>query len=134
MMRRTLARRALLCLLTLPMLAGQARAQSPDTARAVSDTDPVIKDEVVNEGRKIFHGPGTCFACHGARLQGGPVAPPLVAHEWKTGDGSFEMILHTVRGGVPGTVMVAHPGGISDAQTIQVATYVWAVSHGKAVP
>jgi mono/diheme cytochrome c family protein len=109
-----------------------ARAQAavgqppPDTAE--------VTDEVTSEGRKIFHGAGTCYACHGPKLQGGPVAPPLTGPKWRNGDGSFEMILHVVRGGVPGTVMVSHPGGISEAQVLQVATYVFAVSHGLAKP
>lgn len=103
-------------------------------ATAPADT-AVVTDEVTDQGRKIFHGPGTCYACHGAKLQGGPVAPPLTGQQkWRNGDGSFDMILHVLRGGVPGTVMVSHPGGISDAQVIQVATYVFAVSHGLAKP
>ena len=61
-------------------------------------------------------------------------APPLLGPKWRNGDGSFEMILHVVRGGVPGTVMVAHPGGISEAQTLQVATYIFAASHGLTKP
>lgn len=116
-------------LLVLAALAGSARvvaAQAADTA--------VVTDEVTDQGRKIFHGPGTCFACHGSKLQGGPVAPHLLGPTWRNGDGSFDMILHVLRGGVPGTVMVSHPGGISDAQVIQVATYVFAVSHGLAKP
>jgi len=106
-----------------------AQAEAP----AASDT-AVVTDEVTTEGRKIFHGQGTCHACHGSKLQGGPVAPSLLGPKWRNGDGSFEMILHVLRGGVPGTVMVSHPGGINDAQLLQVATYVYAVSHGLAKP
>jgi mono/diheme cytochrome c family protein len=102
-------------------------------AQASADT-AVVTDEVTDAGRKIFHGPGTCHACHGSKLQGGPIAPSLLGPKWRNGDGSFDMILHVLRGGVPGTVMVSHPGGISDAQVIQVATYVYAVSHGLAKP
>ncbi|HYL31231.1 MAG TPA: c-type cytochrome, partial [Gemmatimonadales bacterium] len=83
---------------------------------------------------KIFHGKGTCHACHGDQLQGGPIAPSLRGPKWRHIDGTFEAILQRVRGGYPGSVMVSHPGGIDDAQTIQVATYVWAVSQGKAKP
>jgi mono/diheme cytochrome c family protein len=93
-----------------------------------------VTDEVTAEGRKIFHGKGTCYACHGPKLQGGPVAPPLTGPKWRNGDGSFEMILHIVRGGVPNTVMVSHPGGINEVQTLQVANYVYAVSRGLAKP
>ena len=115
-------------------LAGAARsAAAQAAARPAADT-VAVTDEVTDLGRKIFHGPGTCYACHGAKLQGGPVAPPLLGAKWRNGDGSFDMILHVVRGGVPGTVMVSHPGGINDAQVIEVATYVFAVSHGLAKP
>jgi len=109
-----------------------ARAQAA-AGQSSADTAPV-SEEVTDQGRKIFHGPGTCYACHGPKLQGGPVAPPLLGPKWRNGDGSLDMILHVVRGGVPGTVMVSHPGGISDAQLLQVANYVYAVSHGLAKP
>lgn len=118
---------ALLALVVVP------RALAAQASQAVADT-AVVSDEITTEGRKIFHGPGTCYACHGAKLQGGPVAPPLLGPKWRNGDGSFDMILHVLRGGVPGTVMVSHPGGISDAQLIEVATYVFAVSRGMTKP
>lgn len=106
-----------------------AQAQEPAAADTAAATD-----EVVDAGRKIFHGKGTCHACHGDQLQGGPIAPSLRGPKWRHIDGTFEAILQRVRGGYPGSVMVSHPGGIDDAQTIQVATYVWAVSQGKAKP
>jgi mono/diheme cytochrome c family protein len=113
-----------------------AHAQEPTAAApqpAAADT-AAATDEVVDAGRKIFHGKGTCHACHGDQLQGGPVAPSLRGPKWRHIDGTFEAILQRVRGGYPGSVMVSHPGGIDDAQTIQVATYVWAVSQGKTKP
>ena len=105
-------------------------AGNPAGASSVADTN----GDVIQAGRKVFHGPGGCYACHGGKLQGGPVAPPLTGPKFKGIDGSFEAILHVVRGGVPGTAMVAHPGGIDDGQTIQVANYVYAVIHGQAKP
>ena len=94
-----------------------------------------ITPHTIEEGREVFHGQGTCFACHGDHLQGGPIAPPLTQHKWKdAAGGSFPAILQVVRTGVSGTAMVSHPGGISDEQTIQVAAYVWAVTRGRAKP
>jgi mono/diheme cytochrome c family protein len=113
-----------------------AQAQEPAAPApqpAAADT-AAATDEVVDAGRKIFHGKGTCHACHGDQLQGGPIAPSLRGPKWRHIDGTFEAILQRVRGGYPGSVMVSHPGGIDDAQTIQVATYVWAVSQGKTKP
>ena len=120
-------------LILLALAAGPRIAAAQEASRPAADT-AVVTDEVTDLGRRIFHGPGTCYACHGAKLQGGPIAPPLLGPKWRNGDGSFEMILHVVRGGVPGTVMVAHPGGISEAQTLQVATYIFAASHGLTMP
>lgn len=133
--------RAPVALVTVLLLAAGVRsahaqaapAQQPAADTAAADT-AAATDEVVDAGRKIFHGKGTCHACHGDQLQGGPIAPSLRGPKWRHIDGTFEAILQRVRGGYPGSVMVAHPGGIDDAQTIQVATYVWAVSHGKAKP
>ena len=43
-------------------------------------------------------------------------------------------IYAVVTRGVSNTSMVAHPGGITDPQPMQVASYVWAVSHDQARP
>ena len=90
---------------------------------------------MVAQGRQIFHGRGTCFACHGMKLEGGPIAPPLTAHQWKSAKGGdFDAILYVDTHGVPGTMMVAHPGGISDADAVRVAAYIWAVNHRGEKP
>lgn len=113
--------------------APQSRSAAPrDTA--VRDST-AVSEESVDAGRKIFHGRGTCYACHGASLEGGPIAPTLRAHPWKDATGgSLDAIYRIVTHGVPGTVMVSHPGGISDADAQRVASYIWAVSHGHARP
>jgi len=102
-------------------------------AQAAPDT-AVLSDQVINAGRTIFHGPGTCHACHGDDLQGGPMAPSLRGPKWRHIDGSFGQMLQRIREGRDGTLMVALPGDISGHQALQVATYVWAVSQGKAKP
>ena len=94
----------------------------------------MLSDQVIDAGRTIFHGPGTCHACHGDDLQGGPMAPSLRGPKWRHVDGSFGQILLRIREGRDGTLMVALPGDISGPQALQVATYVWAVSQGKAKP
>jgi mono/diheme cytochrome c family protein len=96
--------------------------------------DTVSEQDVVTEGRKIFHGQGLCYGCHGGRLQGGPVAPPLAGPRRSLADTSFAHILSVVRAGEPHTPMVANQGGIDAGQMVQVANYVWAVSNGKSVP
>jgi mono/diheme cytochrome c family protein len=97
---------------------------------AVDSTSPAA----VSAGRDVYHGAGTCQVCHGANLEG-VVGPSLKGHSWKDAKGGgYDAILNVVLKGVPGTVMVGHPGGISDEDARKVSAYVWAVSHGKASP
>ena len=109
-------------------------AQQPaDTAKAFRDS-VAARQKLIAAGREVFHGEGTCFACHGAKLEGTAIAPTLRAHKWRNGDGSLEMILRIVHTGVPNTAMVSHPGNINEAEIQQVASYVWAVSRGAVAP
>lgn len=110
-----------------------AQGQQADAAKTFRDS-VAARAKAIAAGREVFHGEGTCFACHGVKLEGGPIAPTLRAHKWRNGDGSLEMILHVLHNGVPNTAMVAHPGNINEAELQQVATYVWAVSRGAASP
>jgi mono/diheme cytochrome c family protein len=120
----------LLGLLAVLPAAAQAQAITP-AQKAAADSGDVT---VVTGGRKIFHGKGTCYACHGPKLEGGPVAPSLKGGTWRHIEGTFESILTRVRTGYTGTAMVPYPGGINDAEAVEVATYIYAVSQGKAKP
>jgi len=94
-----------------------------------------ITPEMIAAGRRIFHGKGGCSACHGMNLEGDPVAPTLKQHSWKDAkDGDLGAIFYVDTHGVTGTVMVAHPGGISDAEATNVAAYIWSVSHRGTKP
>jgi len=94
-----------------------------------------ITKAMVSSGRDVFHGQGGCFQCHGSDLEGTPIAPTLQQHAWKDAkDGTLPEIYRIVTHGVDGTAMVSHPGGISDAQAVYAAVYVWSVSHGAAKP
>lgn len=113
----------------------EARAQAVDTTRLGDTPDSALTTPaVIDAGRKLFNGKGTCFACHGNKLQGGPVAPALTGKHWKHINGSFDAIVERIDHGNPGTIMVAHPGGISESEVFIVAAYVYAVSHGLAKP
>lgn len=103
---------------------------------AVADTGDAtgasVTPAMVEEGRKIFHGQGGCFACHGADLQGSAVAPPLnkQGKPWIVAKGgTYTTIMGIITHGVPGTIMLSHPNGISDALVAKVAAYIWAVNH-----
>jgi len=125
----------LVCVLVagaVPALHAQAADTSAKTPGQPDSS--VMTPAMIDQGRKIFHGQGNCYACHGDKLEGGPVAPSLRGGSWRHIDGSFDAIIHRVDEGLPGTAMVAHPGGISEAQVLMVATYVYAVSHGLTKP
>ncbi len=116
----------------LLLLASPAAAQQP--VPAAPDTS-AITPAAVDIGRAIFHGKGTCFMCHGAQLEGTQVAPTLKAHAWRDAkDGRFDEIFRVATHGVPSTVMVAFPGGISRAEALNVASYIWSVNNRKAKP
>ena len=104
-----------------------AQGVTPDTA--------AITPQAVDAGRAIFHGKGTCFACHGAQLEGTQLAPTLKSHAWRDAkNGQLDEIFRVVTHGVPSTVMVAFPGGISRADASNVASYIWSVNNRNAKP
>jgi len=115
--------------------ASTARAQAVDTTKRGAEPDSTqLTPAVIDAGRKIFHGQGTCHACHGDKLKGGPIAPALVGPKWRHIDGTFAAIVDRIEKGLAGTLMTPRPGGISESQVFMVATYVYAVSHGLAKP
>lgn len=127
-LRGTLPLLVLISVLLTPRFAvGQSAAATPDTA--------AITPAMVDLGRAIFHGKGTCFACHGQQLEGSQLAPTLKAHSWRDAkNGQYEEIFRVVTRGVPSTVMVALPGGISRTDALSVAAYIWSVSNRGVKP
>jgi mono/diheme cytochrome c family protein len=114
-------------------------AAAPKAHTAVRQSGLPATDQITNamikSGRDVFHGNGNCFVCHGQDLEGTPIAPTLQDHKWKDAqEGSLQEIYRVVTHGVEGTAMVSHPGGITDAQAVSAAVYVWSVSHGKTKP
>jgi mono/diheme cytochrome c family protein len=117
------------------VFAAAAIAPSNSRAQAAAAAPDSTSQAAIDAGRDVFHGAGNCFVCHGANLEGGPMAPTLLAHQWKDAKGGgYAAILGVIVNGVPGTAMVSHPSGISHEDAQRVAAYVWAVSHGKAKP
>lgn len=104
------------------------------SAQAVTDADTAsLTPAMINLGRTIFHGKGTCAACHGEALEGTPIAPTLKEHAWRDAKGgSYAAIVGVILKGANSTAMVPHPGGISSAQAKSVAAYIWAVNHRGA--
>src|SRR5215831_20255683 len=102
---------ALLAALGLWLSVAAFATQQP----VLPETGQITK-AMISSGRDVFHGQGGCFQCHGAELEGTPIAPTLQSHAWKDAkDGTLPEIFRVVTHGVDGTAMVSHPGGISDA-------------------
>ena len=115
--------------------ARRAEGQAVDTtARGTEPNPALLSPAMIEAGRRVFHGKGTCYACHGDKLQGGPVAPALRGQRWRHISGTFDAIVDRIDNGMPGTIMVAHPGGITESQVFLVAAYIYAVSHGLTRP
>jgi len=119
----------------LLVAAFAAAAASLLHAQQTEPDSSAVTPAMVDAGRAIFHGKGTCFACHGMQLEGSQVAPTLKPHAWRDAkNGDFSQIYHVVTHGVAGTLMVPFPGGISKAEAQSVVSYVWSVTRGKAKP
>ena len=114
------------------VIASSAVAQQPGAA--LPDTN-AIAPAAIDVGRALFHGKGTCFACHGAQLEGTQVAPTLKAHDWRDAkNGQLDEIFRVLTHGVSSTLMVAFPGGISRPEALNIAAYIWSVNNRKAKP
>jgi mono/diheme cytochrome c family protein len=131
-------KRALLRITICGLLAlgnRRAQAQAVDTTSKGPEPDStMLTPAMVDAGRRIFHGKGTCHGCHGDKLQGGPVAPALTGPSWRHITGTFDAIVDRIDNGLPGTLMVPHPGGITESQVFLVASYIYAVSHHITKP
>lgn len=126
--------RSLLLAVAMLMFAGASALAVRQQGTAPPDTS-AITPATVDLGRAIFHGKGTCFACHGQNLEGSQMAPTLKAHAWRDAkNGEFAAIYYVATHGVPSTLMVARPGGITLAEAMAVASYVWSVGKGKVKP
>jgi cbb3-type cytochrome c oxidase subunit III len=116
-------------LLAVAVLVGA----TPAAAQSKAPAGPT--PALAQKGDSIFHGPGLCYACHGANAQGA-VGPNLTDSEWIHGDGSYDFIVATVTSGIPkekakGGVPMPAKGGssISDEDVKAVAAYVYSLSH-----
>src|SRR5512146_2417495 len=131
-MTRTL--RSVILIGALMLAAESVQAQAADATRGPQPDSTMLSPAMVDAGRKVFHGKGTCSGCHGDKLQGGPVAPALTGPSWRHITGTFDAIIDRIDNGLPGTLMVPHPGGISESQVFLVASYIYSVSHQKTKP
>ena len=109
------------------------------TPASVGASDLELPDGVtaamLAQGKTIFEGPGTCFACHGVTGEGTPIAPNLTDDAWLNVDGSYEQLVEIIDTGVqetkefPGLMMPRGGSGMSDEDLTAVAAYVWSLSR-----
>ena len=114
---------------------GRGGASVPGDAGALPDTT-AITPAMIAKGRKIYHGKGACIVCHGEKMEGTAIAPPhRKASGWKDAkDGAFPELFRVITTGVPNTVMVRLPNGITTDDALQLASFIWAVNHRGESP
>lgn len=103
---------------------------------AAQDSLPAgVTREMVDRGKKVFTGPGMCFACHGMEGKGA-VGPNLTDTLWIHSRGEYARIVEVIRAGLTGRqsksgVIMPPKGGsaISDADVNAAAAYVWSLSR-----
>lgn len=116
-------------------------AATPATARAQTrardSLPPGVTPGLIAEGKRIFSGPGTCYACHGQDAGGG-MGPSLSDTLWIHSKGEYDRIVATILSGVAqkdskSGIMMPPRGGsaISDADIRAVAAYVWSLSRRR---
>ena len=124
-MRPGVAGAALVTLAALA-LAAPAASQAPSAP---------VTPALIARGDTIFHGPGLCFACHGADAKG-VVGPSLADSTWLHTTGTYSDLIRQITAGVTqaqskgGQIMPPKGGGdITEADVKAVAAYVWSLSH-----
>ena len=107
-------------------LAAPAASQAPSAP---------VTPALIARGDTIFHGPGLCFACHGADAKG-VVGPSLADSTWLHTTGAYSDLIRQITAGVTqaqskgGQIMPPKGGGdITEADVKAVAAYVWSLSH-----
>jgi glucose/arabinose dehydrogenase/mono/diheme cytochrome c family protein len=99
---------------------------------------PGVTRAQLARGEQIYHGQvdnGTCAGCHGEDGKGSPMGADLASGRFLWGDGSLQSIASTIKAGVAQpkehSGVMPPDGGVplSNADTTDVAAYVWALGH-----
>jgi mono/diheme cytochrome c family protein len=109
-------------------------------ALAAQDSLPAgVTAAMIQQGKKVFTGPGICFACHGMEAKGA-TGPNLTDTVWIHNRGEYDRIVALITSGVTakqsksGVVMPPKGGSaINDADVRAVAAYVWSLSRSAVV-
>jgi mono/diheme cytochrome c family protein len=98
-----------------------------------------VTQAMIDQGNKVYHGPGLCFACHGPEGKGG-IGPDLTDSVWIHSKGTYDEIVKQVTTGVTLEQSTTNPkvamppkGGsaITDDDVKAVSAFVWSLSHAK---
>jgi mono/diheme cytochrome c family protein len=119
--------------------ATQPAAGAPQQAPQLTagPLPPGVTQDMVEQGRQIFHGQGICFTCHGQDAQGTQLAPSLTDGEWLwiTPDGDrYQQMLTLIRNGVPNPRQYPAPmlpmGGVNlnEDQLRATTAYVYSLN------
>lgn len=90
-----------------------------------------VTQEMVQQGRTLFTGQGTCHACHGPNATGTQLAPDLTDDEWiNISSPTIDELTNVIKTGVPQPK--EHPGpmppmggaNLTDEQVRALAAYV----------
>ncbi len=107
------------------------------SAQAGDSIPDEVTSSMIEEGARIFKGPGLCAACHGPDGKG-LTAPDLTDDEWIHIDGSFEAIVARIIEGVAiadsrtGIPMLPRGGmPLTDDQVRAVAAYIWSLGSAQ---
>jgi mono/diheme cytochrome c family protein len=113
-----------------------AAAPAAEAAPAMSAELPEgVTMAMVTEGRELFNGSGTCFACHGQDGAGSTLGPAFNDDEWLNADGTYESIIDVINSGVdqpkqyPGVMLAKAGMSLTDEQVAALAAYVYSLSH-----
>lgn len=154
--RSTLAGAALAALLAAPLGAQGEHTQQPTgpgttpTIKTHDDLQPATLPPLpagmtmadIVGGDSVFHGKGTCFACHGVEAEGLPAAGDALTVSLNWAQYSWRSIDSLIDAGIPqpltrSPIQMPPRGGRSDLtpdEVRRVAAYVWAISQTRGEP
>ncbi len=94
-----------------------------------------VTGAMVDRGRELFNGAGSCFACHGQNGTDGALAPDLTDDDWLNVDGTYPAIIDLINTGVeaprefPGIMLPRAGMPLSDEDVAALAGYVWSLAN-----
>jgi len=137
----------LLGLFTVPLFAAerpimQSRVPQDKLAEARSLTNPLMASpQIIEQGKALYEGKGTCFNCHGTDGRGnGPAAtgldpsPRNFHHHGFWRHRTEGEIFWVVKHGIAGTAMIPFAGTLTDEEIWAIIKYehTFAGAHGPA--